>query len=277
MDNHRKWTAAVIAVAAAAGIAAAATGVLASGWPSHDRPVTSPTSTTTAARPAGQTSRHPTGPLQPVHNPPAPTFVSAQQQADNAKIAASNDQPAEWVPVDAITLPAPVPSAQFPAVTHAARQDPDSYATSFVSELLNLDFATQTRVDLLAWAVSETSPDTMPGVPAAAAAKVLYADLDPTGSPIPPASTWAANAASGVTWTASDVTITPAPTWSEVLATGWQPPDVRMDFLDVTGNLTVTQTGHTPTVEAFSLQLGLGSAEYHDGYGAMSLNNWTIS
>jgi hypothetical protein len=215
--------------------------------------------------------------LQPVHNPPAPTFVSAQQQADNVKIAASNDQPAEWAPVDAITLPAPVPSAQFPAVSHAARQDPNSYAASFVSELLNIDFATQTRGALLAWAVSETSRDTMPGVPAAAAAKVLYADLDPAGSPIPSAATWAANAASGVTWTASDVTMTPAPTWSEVLATGWQPPDVRMDFLDVTGNLTVTQTGHSPAIVAFSLQLGLGSAEYHDGYGAMSLNNWTIS
>jgi len=215
--------------------------------------------------------------LRPVHNAPARTSASAQQQADDAKIAASNDQPAEWAPVDAITLPAPVPSAQFPALTHAARQNPDSYATSFVSELLNLDFATQTRGALLAWAVSETSPDTMPGVPAAAAAKVLYADLDPTGSPIPPASTWAADAASSVTWTASDVTMTPAPTWSQVLATGWQPPDVRMDFLDVTGNLTVTQTGHTPVVEAFSLQLGLGSAEYHDGYGAMSLNKWTIS
>lgn len=57
---------------------------------------------------------------------------------------------------------------------------------------------------------------------------------------------------------------------------GWQPPDLRMDFLDVAGNLTVSQPGRPLTVKAFSLQLGVGTAKYHHGYGAMSLNDWTV-
>jgi hypothetical protein len=67
-----------------------------------------------------------------------------------------------------------------------------------------------------------------------------------------------------------------AAAWSQALAAGWQPPDLRMTFLDVTGNLTITQTGQPPVVKPFSLQLGLGTAEYHNGYGAMSLDNWTV-
>lgn len=49
-----------------------------------------------------------------------------------------------------------------------------------------------------------------------------------------------------------------------------------MDFLDVAGNLTVSQPGRPLTVKAFSLQLGVGTAKYHHGYGAMSLNDWTV-
>jgi len=147
---------------------------------------------------------------------------------------------------------------------------------AFVTELLTISFAKQSRSALLAWAVSETSPDTMPGTPASAAAKVLYADLEPAGSPLPTPAMWSVNAASGVTWSASDVTPTPVSIWTEVLATGWQPPDLRMTVLDVTGNLTVAQPGRPATTQPFSLQLGLGTAEYHNGYGAMSVNNWTV-
>jgi hypothetical protein len=108
----------------------------------------------------------------------------------------------------------------------------------------------------------------------------------PTARPVAPrpssprshttSTVWAANAAAGVTWSVSDVTVSSAPIWTQALATGWQPPDPRMDDLDVTGNLTVTQIGQPPIIRPFSLQLGLGTAEYHDGCGAMSLNNWRL-
>ena len=269
MSHNRKWIVVVVAVIVVAAIFAVTSGVF--GGHAHNAAVRPPS---VAKRRADQP-----GPPRPVYNPPSSAdsgITSGQQQADNAKLAAANDHPAQWAAVSALDPPAPASSTQFPAIGHATRQNPDSYATAFVTELLSISFAKQSRRALLAWAVSEASPDTMPGTPSSAAPKVLYADLDPAGSPVPTPAVWSANAASGVTWSASNVTMTPAPIWSQVLATGWQPPDLRMDFLDVTGNLTVAQPGRPATIEPFSLQLGLGTAEYHNGYGAMSVNNWTV-
>ena len=269
MHNNRRWIGAVVAVIVVAGVVAATSGA----FSGHGGDA--------AGRQASTAKRPPQRPrpLHPVYSPPSGHggSGSSEQQADNAKIAqAATGNSTAWAAIEAMALPAPTPSAQFPTIPHATRQNPDSYATAFVAELLNIDFAKQTRPSLLSWAVSETSPETMPGTPASAAAKFLYADLASSGSPVPSARAWTANAASSVTWSASGVTVSVAPAWSQALATGWQPPDLRMDFLDVTGNLTVTQPGRPPAVEPFSLQLGLGSAEYHEGYGAMSLNNWTV-
>jgi len=163
MDKNRKWIAAVAVVMVVAGIVAIAGGA----FGTHTR---SAIPRRVAARPSP-----PSRTLRPVYSPPSQAgggFNSSQQRSDNAKIAASNDNPAQWSEVDTLNLPAPAPSAQFPAVPHASRQGPESYATAFVTELLSIDFATQARSALLSWAVSETSPDTMPGVPTSAATKV---------------------------------------------------------------------------------------------------------
>ena len=269
MPRNRKWIGALMAVIVVAGVVAVTSGALSGhGTDAAGRHVS------TDKRP----THHPR-PLHLVYSPPRShgATSSSEEQADNAKIAqaAAGDSTA-WAAIEAMALPSPSPSAQFPSIPHGARQDPGSYATAFVSELLSIDFAKQDRPSLLSWAVSETSPETMPGTPASAATKFLFADLTSSNSPVPSARAWTANAASGVTWSASSVTVSVAPAWSEALATGWQPPDLRMDFLDVTGNLTITQAGQPPALRPFSLQLGLGSAEYHHGYGAMSLNNWTV-
>lgn len=268
MHSNRKWITAVAAVVVVAAIVAVASGA----FSGHARgPV---------ARPPSATHQPGPRPLRPVYHPPSEAnsgISSSQQQADNAKIArAAAGNSAAWSAIEAMALPAPTPSAHFPAVPHPDRQNPDSYATAFVTELLNIDFATTHRPSLLSWAASETSPETMPGIPASAARKFLFADLTSSPSPVPTATAWTANAAVGVTWSASGVTTSVAPAWSQALAGGWQPPDLRMDFLDVTGNLTVAQPGRPATIEPFSLQLGLGTAEYHNGYGAMSVNNWTV-
>jgi len=268
MSHNRKWIVVVVVVAVAV-ILAAASGVF--GGHAHNAAVRAPSVPKRSAdRP---------GPLRPVYNPPSGAdsgSTSGQQQADNAKLAAANDHPAEWAAVNALHPPAPAPSRQFPAIAHTTRQNPDSYATAFVTELLSISFAKQSRSALLAWAVSETSPDTMPGTPASAAPKVLYAYLTGVGSPIPTATTWADDASADTIWAPADLAMTTCPTWTQALATGWQPPDPRMECLDVTGNLTVTHTGAPPAVRPFSLQLGLGTAEYHHGYGAMSVNGWTV-
>jgi len=116
----------------------------------------------------------------------------------------------------------------------------------------------------------------MPGTPSSVASKFLYYTLAASGSPIPSAARWAANAAASVVWSVANPSMTTCPIWTQALATGWQPPDPRMDCLDVTGDLTVTEAGLPPSVKSFSLQLGLGTAQYHHGYGAMSVNNWTV-
>ena len=216
--------------------------------------------------------------LKPQYSPPLTTAGggSSQQQADNAKIATANEgKGAQWAAIETLTPPAPVTSRVFPAISHATRQGADSYATAFVNELLSIDFAKQSRPSLFAWAQSEMAPDTLPGTPARASTRILYANLSSSTSPVPTPTKWSANAAAGVTWAVSGVNETVAPLWSDSIATGWVPPDPRMVGLNVTGTLTITQRGHAPAERPFSLQLELGTAEYHSGYGALSVNKWT--
>jgi len=269
MDSNRKWITAVVVVAV---VVVAIVAVTSGAFSGHARG--------SVARRLSATHHPAPRPLRPVYHPPSEAsrgISSSQQQGDNTRIArAAAGSSAAWPAIEAMALPAPAPSAHFPAVPHPDRQNPDSYATAFVTELLDINFATTPRPSLLSWAASETSPETMPGIPASAASKFLFADLTSSGSPVPTATAWTANAAGGVTWSASSVTMSVAPAWSQALAGGWQPPDPRMDFLDVTGNLTVAQPGRRRAVKPFSLVLGLGTAEYHNGYGAMSLNNWTV-
>ena len=216
--------------------------------------------------------------LKPQYSPPLTTAGggSSQQQADNAKIATANEgKGAQWAAIETLAPPAPVTSRAFPAISHATRQGADTYASAFVSELLSIDFAKQSRPSLFAWAQSEMAPDTLPGTPARASTRILYANLSSSTSPVPTPTKWSANAADGVTWAVSGVNETVAPLWSDAIATGWVPPDPRMVGLNVTGTLTITQRGHAPAERPFSLQLELGTAEYHSGYGALSVNKWT--
>ena len=76
-----------------------------------------------------------------------------------------------------------------PAVPTADRGDPGAYAIAFATELLDTNYAVQSRAALLAWAEHEEAPNTLPGVPATVAGKALVlslADPDlPGGSPSP--------------------------------------------------------------------------------------------
>ena len=52
-----------------------------------------------------------------------------------------------------------------------------------------------------------------------------------------------------------------------------QPTDVRMTEEDVTGRLTVHQGGRV-TTSHFALQVIVGSARWHDGYGTVAVAGW---
>ena len=184
---------------------------------------------------------------------------------------------------EAADVPAPATSAAYPSIPVADRSDPTAYAIAFATELLDTNYAVQTRADLLAWAEHEEAPNTLPGVPASVAGKSLVLSLaDPglpggTPSPTPSASQWATNAEEGVTQSVDNVEAEVDPDWAQIIAEGWQPRDARMTIETVTGTVTVTTNGQAATPESFSLTLTLGTAAHVPaGYGAVAAGDWTV-
>ncbi len=141
--------------------------------------------------------------------------------------------------------------------------------------------------------------------------KTLYAsladpDLGGTGgtSPIPSATQWATDAAAQVTWHASNLAASYDQQWSQLVSEGFVPRDPLMTQIDMSGGLTVTtpemvqqtvktteatgtqahnitrtvwRTVQQSTVEHFALDMTLGSALHHPGYGAVTVDNWTVN
>jgi len=175
--------------------------------------------------------------------------------------------------------PPPQASAAFPPISTTRRTlSAGTYARAFVRELLDVDFATESHRELLAWANLNTAP--MPLVPIPQRLTALYLTWLLRGgegsSPVPSATVWSQLAAEHVTWHASDVQTSTRSTWTSVLADGFDPPDARMDMLAVTGTLTVVQLGHAPLNESFSLHLDTGTGMYETGFGVSSLDHWKL-
>ena len=132
------------------------------------------------------------------------TRDAPSKSRSNAELAEA-ETPASVAAAEATSVPAPATSAAFPSIPPADRSDPTAYAIAFATELLDTNYAAQSRAALLAWAEHEEAPNTLPGVPASVAGKALVLSLaDPglpggTPSPTPSASQWATNAEEGVT------------------------------------------------------------------------------
>jgi hypothetical protein len=71
----------------------------------------------------------------------------------------------------------------------------------------------------------------------------------------------------------SDLIVQIDPGWAQMTAAGWQPTDLRMTEEDVSGLLTLRAAG-TVTSHHFALQVIVGSARWHDGYGTVAVAGW---
>jgi hypothetical protein len=151
------------------------------------------------------------------------------------------------------------------------------YALAFTQELLDLDFATATRSELLAWVRYNNAPNTTTAVPASSESKVLGASLTTSPASLPTRSQWRTKAATRTLWRVSGLVISVSPTWTQALSAGWASVDPLMVIYDVSGTLTVTTPGRAPVVESISFALTLGGASLHPGYGAVALDDWTVN
>ena len=241
------------------------------------------------ARPAGPAARAATVPTKRPVTPSTDkvprselrTASPLQQQID-AELAQA-ETPAAISAAERFSVPAPGVSTAYPPVPMADRGDPGAYASAFTTELLDTNFATQSRDELLSWAEYEESPNTLPGVPASVAGKALVlslADPDLPGgspSPVPSAPQWSADAQRGLSQSVTEVQAEIDPDWTRMISQGWQPRDALMTVEVVTGNLTVATNGVVGAAQSFTLIVTLGSAATTgDGYGAVATSDWTL-
>ena len=179
--------------------------------------------------------------------------------------------------LEASSFPSPITGAAFPPIVAADTSSPSMYAMAFTQELLDVDFATTTRNELLAWAGYNNAPNTTIGIPASAQLKVLPDSLTTGPATMPSTAQWSAFATSRTVWRVSGLVVSVSPTWTQALSAGWVSVDPLMVIYDVSGALTETSPGHPAVVESISFGLTLGGASLHPGYGAVAVNNWTVN
>lgn len=210
----------------------------------------------------------------------APTVVSSgtptQEEYDQALSQGLGSQ-LGMSAAAALTVPSPAVEGGWPNL--AVANTPEQWATEFISALLDVDYAHQSRAALGAWLQAQEAPELIPGISESVADKVLYISILDSGifggqpSPVPTDAGWAANAEADTTQSTSGLLVQTDPGWSEMVAAGWQPPDPRMTELDLSGVLSI-RSGSATSSQNFSLQLIVGSSRWHDGYGTVAVGGW---
>ena len=178
------------------------------------------------------------------HTPP--TVVASgtpvQEEYDQAFAQGLGSQ-AGMIRAESLPVPAPAVAGRLAGRSRAA-STPEGWAAEFVAGLLDINFAGQSRPALAAWLQAQEAPELIPGIPATVADKVLYISLLDPGlfggqpTPVVSAEAWGDEARAGVRQTVSGLLVEVDPAWSQLIAAGWQPADVRMTEVDVSGVLT---------------------------------------
>jgi hypothetical protein len=218
-------------------------------------------------------------PVPPVTTVPEPTPVQQQYDEGFEQGFSSPANEAQSARIEALSLPAPSIGGGWPRML--AADTPEEWSQEFVQGLLDIDFAHQSRGGLGRWLVAQEAPDLMPGIPAGAADRTLYASVMEPGiegqpSVVPSAAQWQADAAAGLRWSVSSLEVQLDPQWQSMIDAGWQPRDLRAAVEDVSGVMSVTE-GPAITTRRFSTTLQLGSARWHDGYGTVLVSGWKDS
>jgi hypothetical protein len=217
----------------------------------------------------------------PPPTPPAPN-TAAQKEIDDR--LAQAETPASITAAEETNVPAPAASSAYPPIPLVDRNDPAAFAIAFARELLDANYATESRAELLAWAELEEAPNTLPGVPDSVAGKALVLSLaDPglpggTPTPTPSAAQWASDGQRGEVQSVNGLQAEVDPDWTQIISEGWQPRDPHMTIEVVTGTMTVSIDGQTAPNQSFSLTLTLGTSGHVRGsYGAVASADWTLS
>ncbi len=200
---------------------------------------------------------------------------SAVQQAIDESMAQGSHVAMALLEKEVVVAPAT--SARFPSVDAANSSSASLFAMAFTQELLDIDFGSATRNQLLAWAQFNDAPYSLGAVRASLGARVLVSSLTTGSSPVPSTVEWSRLARSRVTWRVSGLVVSVNPTWTQALSAGWVPTDPLMGIYDVSGLLTVTSPGHSVVTKSVVFALTLGGALLHPGYGAVALDDWTVN
>ena len=236
--------------------------------PSSESPVKGATARTS---PANSAAASPT--YHPLRVTPPQTAIERTANA----VMAQNENSGSFTTSQAAQFPGAATCAAFPPIDAADSSLPSMYALAFTQELLDVDFASSTRRELLAWASYNNAPNTLANIPATANLKILPGSLAARPALLPTKTQWATMAASRTRWRVSGLVISVSPIWTQMLSTGWKPVDPLMVMYDVSGTLTVTTSGRAPVVESIFFALTLGGASWHPGYGAVAVDYWTVN
>jgi hypothetical protein len=238
-----------------------------------------------ASPPARVTPPAPPATTVPVSVTYAPSTVDPADTTTQTSIdhqLAAAESPSSIAQVEALVVPAAHDSTAYPLIALSSRRDPTTYARAFSAELLDRNYRKQSRRGLLGWAQGEEAANTLPGVPASAGGKALYASLaDPAMaggsdlSPVPAPDGWDADAKAGTTQWVSNVVVTVDPSWSRIVGEGWQPRDPLMTMMDVKAILAVNVRHHTVR-RVVSMVIGLGSCAHQAGLGAVAVQDWAL-
>lgn len=271
---HRNRNVAVFAAVLCALLAIGATVALLTG---HQHPTSTRAGSHHGARAATPTSAW--QPVAPATATPPDSAVQQQYDQGFTRGFSSQANQAMFAAGEQMAVPSPGIGGGWPML--AIANTPGGWTQSFVSGLLDIDFAAQHRSALGAWLMAQEAPDLMPGIPAGFANRTLYLSVLDAGamnqpSPVPSSSQWRADAASGVRWAVSALQVQLDPQWQQMIDAGWQPPDLRAAVEDVSGVLTIGGPAGT-TTHQFSMVVQVGSAHWHQGYGTVLISNWTES